>query len=139
MKKDDCIFCKLANGDIPTNTIYEDDFFRVILDASPANLGHALILPKEHFANIFEADDEYLAKALPLAKKVASVIKEEFKCDGVNIQQNNGTAAGQTVFHLHIHIIPRYDSDNFTLNWPQKSPSADEQKEIAVRLSAKLQ
>lgn len=139
MKKDDCIFCKLANGDIPTNTIYEDDFFRVILDASPANLGHALILPKEHFANIFEADDEYLAKALPLAKKVTSVIKEEFKCDGVNIQQNNGTAAGQTVFHLHIHIIPRYDSDNFTLNWPQKSPGADEQKEIAARLSAKLQ
>ena len=72
MKDNNCIFCKLANGDIPTNSIYEDDEFKVILDASPATKGHALILPKNHFANLLEADDDVLAKALPLAKKIGN-------------------------------------------------------------------
>ena len=96
MKDDNCIFCKLANGDIPTNTIYEDADFRVILDASPAAKGHALILPKQHYANMFEIDDEVLAKAAKLAKKVITHEKEVLGCDGYNVLQNNGEAAGQT-------------------------------------------
>ena len=88
MKDDNCIFCKLANGDIPTNTIYEDADFRVILDASPATKGHALILPKQHYANMFEMDDEVLAKAAKLAKKVITHEKEVLGCDGYNVLQN---------------------------------------------------
>ena len=138
MVKDDCIFCALANGAIPTNKIYEDDNFTVILDASPANKGHALILPKQHYDNLFEIDDAVSAKVLPLAKKIATALKEEFGCDGVNVVQNNGTAAGQTVFHFHVHIIPRYDNDGCNIGWPQKEVNNEEQSELAAKLSARL-
>ena len=112
MKDENCIFCKLANGDIPTNSIYEDDDFNVILDASPASKGHALILPKQHYANVYEIDDEVLAKAAKLAKKIIVHEKEMLGCDGYNIVQNKGEVAGQTVFHFHMHLIPRYKSDD---------------------------
>lgn len=107
--KDDCIFCKLANGIFETNTLYEDDQFRVIFDASPATKGHVLVIPKEHYANVFEIPEDLLADGYKVAKKVATVLKEVTGCDGINILQNNGEVAGQTVFHLHIHIIPRYE------------------------------
>lgn len=107
--KDDCIFCKLANGIFETNTLYEDDQFRVIFDASPATKGHVLVIPKEHYANVFEIPEDLIADAYKVAKKVATVLKEVTGCDGINILQNNGEVAGQTVFHLHIHIIPRYE------------------------------
>ena len=107
----DCIFCKIAGGDIPSSTVYEDEQFRVLLDLSPATKGHALILPKQHYANIFEIDENILRDLIVLAKKVASAMKETLNCDGVNIVQNNGEAAGQTVFHFHMHIIPRYKDD----------------------------
>ena len=107
MKDENCIFCKLANGDIPTATLYEDDDFRVILDAGPASKGHALILPKEHYKNLYELDDEIAAKALVLAKKMITKLTDVLGCDGYNIVQNNGEVAGQTVFHFHIHLIPR--------------------------------
>jgi histidine triad (HIT) family protein len=117
MKDDNCIFCKLANGDIPTYSIYEDDDFNVIYDAGPATLGHALILPKSHAANIFEMDDELLGKAHVLAKKMAAVLTEVFDADGINILQNNNPAAGQSVFHFHIHLIPRHNDDNALKMW----------------------
>ena len=138
MINDDCIFCKLANGVFPTNKIYEDDDFTVILDAAPANAGHSLILPKNHFANLFEIDDATAAKVMPLAKKVASALKAELNCDGVNVVQNNGTSAGQTVFHFHVHVIPRYYNDNVGLGWPQGEPDADEQSKLAEALSKKF-
>ena len=102
----DCIFCKIANGEIPSSTIYEDDLFRVILDLSPATKGHALILPKKHMANIFEMDEETAEKVFVLASQIAKAMKEALNCDGLNIVQNNGEIAGQTVFHFHMHIIP---------------------------------
>ena len=139
MVKDDCIFCKLANGVFPTNKIYEDDEFTVILDASPANKGHALILPKQHYANLFEIDDEVSAKVLPLAKKIATALKEELGCDGINVVQNNGPSAGQTVFHFHVHVIPRYDNDSFELGWPQGEPDQAEQAELAKKLAERLE
>ena len=107
--KDDCIFCKLANGVFETNTLYEDDQFRVIFDASPATKGHVLIIPKEHYANAFEMPEDLIGDAYKLAKKIATALKEITECDGINILQNNGEVAGQTVFHFHIHIIPRYE------------------------------
>ena len=117
MKDDNCIFCKLANKDIPTNIIYEDEKFTVILDASPATKGHALILPKNHAANIYELSDEDAADIFVLAKKLATKMTEILHCDGFNIVQNNGEVAGQTVFHFHMHIIPRYKNDTVNVGW----------------------
>ncbi len=136
MKDNNCIFCKLANGDIPTNSIYEDDDFKVILDASPATKGHALILPKNHFANLLEIDDDVVAKALPLAKKIANKMMKELGCAGLNIVQNNGEAAGQTVHHFHIHLIPRYeDGDKSLVAWKPGELSDADAKEIVKKLS----
>lgn len=117
MRDETCIFCKIANGDIPSATIYEDADFRAILDLGPASKGHALILPKEHYADLYELDDELAAKVLPVAKKIISKMKNIVECDGYNLVQNNGTAAGQTVFHFHLHLIPRYENDGVGINW----------------------
>lgn len=132
MKDNNCIFCKLANGDIPTNGIYEDDDFKVILDASPATKGHALILPKNHYANMYEIDEEVAAKAIKLAKRIMVHEKKILECDGYNLVQNNEPAAGQTVFHFHMHLIPRYEegNDKKMVNWTPNSFDDAEMKEI---------
>lgn len=111
MKDGNCIFCKIANGEIPSRTLYEDDDFRVILDQAPATRGHALLIPKEHFRDLYEIDDATAAKVLPIAKKMAAQITEKLGCSGFNLLQNNNEIAGQTVFHFHMHLIPRYDDD----------------------------
>lgn len=132
MKREDCIFCKIANGEIPSATLYEDEDFRVILDLSPASKGHALILPKEHASNIYELPDELAAKAMVVAKKVGTVLREGLKCDGLNIVQNNGEPAGQTVFHFHMHLIPRYEGDNVRVKvtWDQGKLTDEDKEEI---------
>ena len=117
MKKDDCIFCKLANGIIPTNSLYEDDVVKVIFDAGPASSGHVLILPKEHFDNVYSLDDDTAAHIFQVAVKVAKALKEGLNLEGLNIVQNNGEIAGQTVFHFHMHIIPRYKGDTVNVGW----------------------
>ena len=137
MKMDDCIFCKLANGEFPTNSIYEDDKFNVILDLAPATKGHALILPKEHYANLYEIPEDLLAEAVKLAKKLAIHMTDVLKCDGFNLVQNNGECAGQTVFHFHLHLIPRYTDDGQQLLWDPKNPSKEELKEICDLLAEK--
>ena len=130
MRKDDCIFCKIAAGDIPSATLYEDDDFRVILDIEPASKGHALILPKEHYANLYELDDELAAKALVLAKKMITKLTDVLGCEGYNVLQNNGTAAGQTVFHFHMHLVPRYKDDNVKIGWKMGKLADDVKAEI---------
>lgn len=136
MKDENCIFCKLAGGDIPTNVIYEDDMFTVILDASPATRGHALILPKDHAANIYELPDEAASGIFVLAKKLAAKMTEILKCDGFNIVQNNGEVAGQTVFHFHMHLIPRYknDGNGDKLTWNHADISPEEIAEVCREL-----
>ena len=134
MKDENCIFCKLANGEIPTATLYEDDDFRVILDAGPASKGHALILPKEHYKNLYELDDEIAAKALVLAKKMITKLTDVLGCDGYNIVQNNGEVAGQTVFHFHIHLIPRYEGDEVGLGWKMGELTDEVRDEILSKL-----
>lgn len=136
MKKEDCIFCKIANGEIPSSTIYEDEDFRVFLDLNPATRGHALIVPKEHFADLFELDDELAKKAIILAKKLADHMKRALGCAGFNLVQNNGEAAGQTVFHFHLHLIPRYEKDEAGITWNPGTASPGELKEL-VNLLAK--
>ncbi len=127
---DGCIFCKIANGEIPSNTIFEDDDFRVILDNGPATKGHALVLPKKHYADLYELPEETAAAAIKVAKKVAATMKDKLGCDGLNLVQNNGSTAGQTVMHFHLHIIPRYENDGQHILWNPTSPSAEELVEI---------
>lgn len=127
---ENCIFCKIANGEIPSATLYEDEDFRVILDLGPASKGHALILPKSHVANIYELQDETAGKAMILAKKMATKLRDGLNCDGFNIVQNNGEIAGQTVFHFHMHLIPRYKEDGQKIGWNPGSPSQEELEEI---------
>ena len=135
MVKEDCIFCKIANGQIPSKTLYEDEDFRVILDLGPATEGHALILPKEHAANLFELSEEQASKALLVAQKIAVRMKNTLGCDGLNLVQNNGEAAGQTVSHFHIHVIPRYENDGQNINWVPGSPSQEELEAVCQKIT----
>ena len=134
----DGIFCKIAGGEIPSATLYEDENFRVILDLGPAAKGHALILPKQHFANLYEIPEELAAKAMVLAKKMATAMKEALNCDGFNIVQNNGEAAGQTVFHFHMHLIPRYEGDQAGLTWKQGTLTDEDKADILEKVSRQL-
>ena len=131
----DCIFCKIANGEIPAATLYEDQDFRVILDLGPANKGHALILPKAHFENLYELPDDLAGKALILAKEVTKKMKKVLNCDGYNVVQNNGTAAGQTVFHFHMHLIPRNENDGVGITWEPGTLEPEDRDEILEKFS----
>lgn len=130
MKDCNCIFCKIANGEIPSTTLYEDEDFRVILDLGPATRGHALLLPKNHFANLFELDDKTAQKAILVAKKMAGKMKDALGADGFNLVQNNGEAAGQTVFHFHMHLIPRYENDNAGILWEPGETTPEDMAEV---------
>lgn len=130
MRDDSCIFCKIANGEIPSKEIFEDEEFKVILDLGPATKGHALILPKNHYRNLYELPDEAATKVMLLAKKLAIQMTEKLDCDGFNLVQNNGEAAGQTVFHFHLHLIPRYRDDGQTLGWKALKPTQEELDEV---------
>lgn len=118
MKKDDCVFCKIAAGEIPSRKIYEDKDVIAIMDLSPTSKGHSLIIPKEHYTNIYDIDEDIAAKIMKVAKKLATKMTVALNCDGFNLLQNNGATAGQTMFHFHMHLIPRYeDADNDMLHF----------------------
>lgn len=134
MRDENCIFCKIANGEIPSATLYEDDDFRVILDLGPASKGHALILPKEHYANLYELPEETAAKTMPVAKKMIGRMTKALNCDGYNVVQNNGEPAGQTVFHFHMHLIPRYKGDTVGLTWNMGKLTDETRDEILEKL-----
>lgn len=134
MKERDCIFCKIAAGEIPSATLYEDDEFRVILDLAPASKGHALLIPKDHYRNLYDMDDEKAAKVLPLAKRIINHMTEVLECDGYNIVQNNEECAGQTVFHFHLHLIPRYKGDQVGLGWSMGELTEADKNEILEKM-----
>ena len=134
MRDENCIFCKIANGEIPSRTLYEDGDFRVILDLGPATRGHALILPKEHAANLFELPEETAGKAMILAKKMAARMSEKLNCDGFNVIQNNGEVAGQTVFHFHMHLIPRYENDGQPIQMKSGEAAAEELDAVKAQI-----
>ena len=138
MRDDNCIFCIIAAGEIPSKTVYEDETFRVIMDLGAASEGHALILPKDHYANVLELDEAIAAKVLPLAGKIARAMKKGLKCDGLNLVQNNGETAGQTVMHFHLHMIPRYKGGCEVIEWKPGSPTAEELEAAAEKIKAEL-
>ena len=134
MKKEDCIFCKIANGQIPANALYEDDVVKVIFDLSPASRGHVLILPKNHFDNVYSLDSETAAHIFQVAVKIANGLKTALNCDGLNIVQNNGEAAGQTVMHFHMHLIPRYKQDTVNITWVPGENSEQKIEELKAKI-----
>ena len=135
MIKDDCIFCRIANGEIPSRTVYEDEKVKAILDLSPATEGHTLIIPKEHFDNLYEISEEYLAHIAAVSRKIALLMKEKLHTDGLNIIQNNGEVAGQTVKHYHMHCIPRYQGDAQNMLWEPHTLPDEEMDGILAKLS----
>ncbi|MFV0342084.1 MAG: HIT family protein [Anaerocolumna sp.] len=135
---DNCIFCSIIGKEISSTTIYEDEWVKAIMDISPANKGHVIIISKKHCENIFDLDEEATEKIFITVKKIAVILKEELQCDGINILQNNGKAAGQTVFHFHIHIIPRYEEDNVTIDWEYESYKEGELKALGEKLIEKM-
>lgn len=136
MRDENCIFCKIANGEIPSRTLYEDDRFRVILDLGPATKGHALILPKNHYADLFALPEDEAAEAAKLAKKMGAKLVEKLRADGLNVVQNNGETAGQTVKHFHIHLIPRYENDGQHILWNPGKMSDEELDSVAETVNS---
>lgn len=135
---DNCIFCKIVNGEIPSRQVYEDEMFRVIMDVSPATKGHVLILTRKHYRNIFDLANPEASAVLVLAKKIAVAMKKSLKCEGINIIQNNEALAGQSVFHFHLHIIPRYQNDGQNMLWTPGNSEAEELESIAAAISEEL-
>ena len=138
MKDNDCIFCLLANGDIPTAKIYEDNDAAVILDAGPATKGHALVMPKEHYSNLAETPANIAAKLLNIAIRVGEAQMEVLGAKGYNILANTNEEAGQTVFHTHIHVIPRYGEEEEMVGWTPHEADKEENAKIAEELKAAL-
>ena len=127
-----CIFCAIAKGEIPSFKIYEDDLVLAYLDINPFTKGHTLVIPKVHSSGLLDTSDETLAAIIARVKKVAAHLKNALPCDGFNILQNNGAAAGQTVMHLHFHIVPRYEGE--VLEFVSHKGDMDTLKSLADRL-----
>ena len=139
MVDENCIFCKIAAGEIPSETVYEDEQFRAILDLGPATPGHTLILPKEHFQDVTELGDEYAANVLKVAAKIGKAMKAGLGCQGFNLVQNNGEVAGQTVMHFHMHVIPRYAQGEEMVLWDPKSVKREELEEQGAKIRKELE
>ena len=138
MNENNCVFCKIISGEFSSTTVYEDDNFKAIFDISPASKGHTLVLAKKHVENIFDLDETIAANGLSVISKIATALKDSLSCDGINIIQNNGEAAGQTVNHLHFHIIPRYNNDDVILPWKNNSYEDGEAANLAEIIKSKL-
>ena len=136
--KNDCIFCKIAAGEIPSACIYEDDDFKAFLDISPAVKGHVIIIPKKHADNLFDLSEEEASKLFVIASNIGKAIKEELNCDGLNVLQNNGEIAGQTVFHFHMHLIPRFKNDNVKITWNSTEYDKNEMEQLKDAIKCKL-
>ena len=136
MADPDCLFCKIVAGEIPATKVHEDDRTIAFMDINPATRGHLLCIPKEHAKDIHEIGDEDVAAVASTAKRMAGRVVERLGADGVNVLQSNGAKAWQTVFHYHVHVIPRYDGDPLRLPWvPGEGGDMDQIKKIAEELA----
>ena len=137
MNTTDCIFCKIIAGEIPANKVWEDADTLVFLDIRPINPGHLLVLPKAHYVNIFDLPEETAAAMSRTAKKMAHLLQTSLGVTNANVYMNNGAAAGQMVFHSHIHVIPRHDNDGYGL-WHGKAYEPGEAEKILETLKKAL-
>jgi len=134
---DDCVFCKIVAGDIPCYKVYEDEDFLAFLDMYPVNHGHTLVIPKKHYDNIFDLPNDIASKYFVVVQKIAGVVKNIMDADGINIGMNNLPAAGQVVFHSHIHVIPRFKNDGLN-HWGNKEVNQDEMNKIAEKMKESI-
>ena len=131
---DDCIFCKIVKGEIPSTKVYEDENTLAFLDIKPVNIGHILVIPKKHFKNIYDTPDEVLSELIKISKKISIAVKKSLGADGVNVTMNNEPASGQIIFHTHIHIIPRIEGDGFGVWHGKRDYNEDEKNEVAQKI-----
>lgn len=122
---ENCIFCKIITGDISGHVLYEDEHVLVFLDISQATKGHTLIIPKVHRTDVFEMKPHEMEKVFSIVPKISAILKKTFDCTGLNIVNNNGESAGQTVFHYHVHLIPRYGNDDFGIRFVNNMENYD--------------
>jgi histidine triad (HIT) family protein len=134
----DCLFCKIIAGEIPATKVYEDNDFFCFLDIKPINLGHTLIVPKEHHRNLLDLTPELLAKVGPIIQKMALAVKAGTGAEGINIGWNNEAAAGQLVFHAHLHIMPRFGGDGYVHWQGQDGHSPEEFAAVAEKITKQL-
>jgi histidine triad (HIT) family protein len=136
MGHEDCIFCKVLAGEIPSERVYEDDHTVAVMDINPWTRGHAVVIPRKHAENLFEIEDSELEHVAVAAKRLATKMRDTLGCDGVNLLQSNGRAAWQTIFHLHMHVIPRYDGDPLELPTRPQPAKPEELAEVAEEIRA---
>jgi histidine triad (HIT) family protein len=134
----DCVFCKLVAGQIPASIVYEDEATLAFMDLGQVNPGHVLVACKAHAANVYALDDAQAAAVFRTAARVARAVREAFDPPGLSIYQANGAPAGQTVFHFHLHVLPRHDGDGMQLVWPVKNPPRERLEEYAGRIRTRL-
>lgn len=134
----DCIFCKIINGEIPCFKLYEDDHTLAFMDINPASEGHALVIPKEHSADVHAVSEDAITSTVITAKKIAAAVDKTLNPDGLNLLQCNGPAAAQSVFHFHMHVLPRRDGDELKLNWGPKPGDMDAIRQMAERIRNNL-
>lgn len=133
MTRDDCLFCKIVHGEIPSAKVYEDEHVYAFLDISQVTTGHTLVIPKQHVKDIYELDEEVAAQLFARVPKIAKAIKKAYKPIGINLLNNNEIAAGQSVFHIHIHILPRYgNEDGFAVKWVTRNDAFTPEKLQAI-------
>jgi histidine triad (HIT) family protein len=134
MADDDCMFCKIAAGELPAEVVQEDEHTIAFMDINPWTRGHALVIPRNHSRNIFDAPDEDLEHVITAAKRLALRMRDALECDGINLLNSAEQAAWQTVFHLHMHVIPRYEDDPLRLPAQPRRPAEGELAEVAAEL-----
>ena len=134
----DCVFCKIMAKQIPATVVHEDEHTLAFMDIGQVNPGHVLVALKKHVENIFALDEAQAAAVFGSAARVARAIRGAFEPQGLSVYQANGAAAGQTVFHLHIHLVPRYEGDGMALTWPVKNPPREKLEEAAAKIRASM-
>ncbi|HYG54093.1 MAG TPA: HIT family protein [Burkholderiales bacterium] len=134
----DCIFCKIVAKQIPATVVHEDAHTLAFMDIGQVNPGHVLVAVKKHAENLYGLDDTQAAELFKAAARVARAVRGAFNPEGLSVYQANGKAAGQTVFHFHLHLVPRYEGDGMNLTWPVKNPPREKLVEYAEKIKAKL-
>lgn len=132
-----CIFCKIAAGEIPAHKVYEDDNVFAFLDINPVTKGHTLVIPKKHYNNIFEIDEKDAGLLYQGVVLVSKLLKKNLNIENLNVLNNNGKLAYQSVDHYHIHLIPRYENDSFSIHFSDEGFTSEELKELALKISKK--
>ena len=134
----DCVFCRIVARQIPATVVDEDEHTFAFMDLGQVNPGHVLVAVKKHAENLYALDDAQAAAVLRAAARVARAIRDAFKPDGLSVYQANGKAAGQTVFHYHVHLVPRHEGDGMALTWPVKNPPREKLEEYAAKIKASM-